>query len=79
MVFEKIHEIILFRQNKWLEKKLNFNAQNRNKAKNEFEKDFYNLLNNAFCGKTMEKVRSRLWLELLRKGNSKIIIIRQPN
>ena len=56
MVVEKIHEIISFTQNKWLEKFIYFITQRRNKAKNEFEKDFYRLLNNAFFGKAMENV-----------------------
>ena len=56
MVVEKIHEIISFKQSKCLEKYVNFNTQKRNKAQNEFEKDFYKLLNNAFYGKTMENV-----------------------
>ena len=54
MVVEQIHEIISFKQSKWLEKYINFNTQKRNKAINDFEKDFYKLLNNAFYGKTME-------------------------
>ena len=63
MVVDKIHEIISFKQSKWLEKYKNFNTQKRNKAKNDFEKDFYKLLNNAFYGKTMENVRNRLGLK----------------
>ena len=39
----------------WLEKYINFNTQ-KNKAENDFEEDFYELLNNAFYGKTMENV-----------------------
>ena len=42
MVVEKIHEIISFKQRKCLEKYINFNTQKRNKAKNDFEKDFSN-------------------------------------
>ena len=58
MVVEKIHEIISFKQSKWSEKNISFNTQKRNKAKNDFEKDFYKLFNNAFYGKTIENVRN---------------------
>ena len=59
MVVVKIHEIISFKQSKWLEKYMNFNTQKRDEAVNDFEKDFYKLLNNAFYGKTAENVRNR--------------------
>ena len=54
MVIDKVHEIISFKQNKWLEKYMKFNTQKRNQAKNDFEKDFDNITNNAFYGKPME-------------------------
>ena len=63
MIVDKIREKISFTQNKWLEKHINFNTQNQNKAKNEIEKGFYNFLKNAFYGKTTEIVRHRLRLE----------------
>ena len=34
-VVEKIHEIISFKQSKWLESYISFNTQKRNKAKND--------------------------------------------
>ena len=71
MVVDKIHEIISFKQSNWLEKYINFNTQKRNMGKNDFEKDFYKLLNNAFYGKRMENVRSRLGLKFLKKMNIK--------
>ena len=73
MVVEKIHEIISFKQNKWLEKYINFNTQKRNKCENEFEKDFYILFNNAFYGKTMENIRNHLRLEFFKKYDTKNI------
>ena len=59
----KVHEIISFKQSKWLEKYINFNTQRRNQAVNDFEKDFYKLLNNAFYGKAMENVRNRCTID----------------
>ena len=67
MRVDKVHDVISFRQSRRLEKYISFNTQKRNKAKNDFEKDFYKLLNNAFYGKTMENVRNRLKKKLLKK------------
>ena len=77
IIVEKIHEIISFKQNKWLEKYINFNTQKRNKAKNDFEKDFYELIINAFYGKTMENVRNLISLEFIKKDNDKKTIKQQ--
>ena len=67
MLVEKVHNIISFKQSKCLEKYISFNTYKRNQAVNDFEKDFYKLLNNAFYGKTMENVRNRLKKNLLKK------------
>ena len=48
MVIEKVHNVISFKRSKWLEIYMHFDTQKRNKAKNDLEKDFYKLLNNAF-------------------------------
>ena len=77
MVVEKIHEIISFKQSRWLEGYISFNTQKRNKAKNDFEKDFFKLLVNAAFGKFLENVRNRLRLDLIKKDNIKKIINQQ--
>ena len=77
MVFDKVHEIISFRQSKWLEKHIKFNTQKRNQAVNDFEKDFSKLLNNAFYDKVMENVRNRLGLDFNKKDEYKKIIKQQ--
>ena len=78
MIVEKIHEIISFKQSKWLEKYISFNTQKRNRARNDFEKDFFKLLVNAAFGKFLENVRNRLGdIEQIKKDDFKKTINRQ--
>ena len=67
MIVEKVHEIISFKQSKWLEKYISFNTQKRNRSKNDFEKEFFKLLVNAAFGKFLENVGNRLRLEIIKK------------
>ena len=77
MIVDKVHNIISFRQSRWLEKYINFNTKKRNQTVNDFEKDFYKLLNNAFYGKTMENVRNRLKIKFVKKNDYREIIKQQ--
>ena len=77
IIVDKVHEITSFRQSRWLEKYININTQKRNEAVNDFETDFYKLLNNAFYGKTMENVRNRLEIKFIKKDDYREIIKQQ--
>ena len=77
MIVEKVHSVISFKQSGWLERYISFNTQKRNKAKIDFEKDFYKLLNNAFYGQTMENVRNRLKIKPIKKDDYQEIIKQQ--
>ena len=77
MKVTKIHSLWRFKQSLWLEKYTNHNTQKRTKAKTNFEKDLYKLMNNAFFGKTMENVRERVNLEFIDHSQIQQIIKRQ--
>ena len=77
MKIKQVHRVISFKQSKWLEKYIDFNTQKRNKTVNDFEKDFYKLLNNAFYGKTMENVRNRCKIEIIKSDNYDKILKQQ--
>ena len=52
-----MHKIIKFNQRAWLKPYLDMNTDLRIKAKNDFKKYIFKLINNAVFEKTMESVR----------------------
>ena len=68
MVLRKVHRVIQFNQAKFLKSYVDFNTKMRKIAKaneNDFEIDFFKLMDNSLYGKTVENVRRRTDIRLL--------------
>ena len=76
---EKVHSVISFSQSAWLKQYLDRNTEFRIKANNDFEKDYFKLLNNSFYGETMENVRKDRDIRLVNDENRRSKIASEPN
>ena len=62
-----------------MKKYIHFNTEKRKMAKNDFEKDFFKLMNNSVFGKTMENVRKRMDFKLISDKTKFQKYAAQPN
>lgn len=65
MELKAVHRVLSFRQCAWLKPFIDFNTMKRKAARNQFEKDFFKLMNNAPYGKSLENVRKRIDFQLV--------------
>ena len=63
----KVHTVYKYKQSPWLAKYDKYHTEQRKKAKIDFEKAFYKLMNISLEGKTMKNIRKRLNLDLIDK------------
>ena len=76
--FKKVHRIIEFNQ-AWLKPYIDMNTELRKLAKNDFEKDFFKLMNNAVFGKTMENIGKHRYIKLVATDEKRRKLVSEPN
>ena len=79
MVNKKVHRVIQFNQKAWLKPYINMNTKLRTESKNDFEIDFFQLMNNSVFGKAMGNVRKHRDIKLVTTDKRRNQLVSEPN
>ena len=71
--------MIKFNRKAWLKPNIDINTKLRKKAKNNFKKDFFKLMNNAVFGKTMENVKKHRNIKFITTDRRRNYLVSEPN
>ena len=75
----KVHRVIEFQQSKWMKAYIMLNTKCKKDAKNEFEEDFFKLMNNSVFGKTMKNIRNHRDMKLVTSDKKYLKYVMKPN
>ena len=76
---QEVHRAIEYNQSNWLKPYIDKNTKLRKGAKNDFEKDFFKLVNNNVFGKMIENVIKRRDIKLIVTEERRKKLVSEPN
>ena len=79
VILKKVHRVIPFNLEAWFEPYIDMNTKLKTEAKNDFEKEFFRLKNNAVFGKTMKNVRKQRHIKLVTKDKRRNQLTSESN
>ena len=79
LILKKVYRVIKFNHEDRLNPYIKMNNELRQKAKNNIEKDFFKLMNNAVFGKTMENLRKHRDIKLVTIESKRNYLVSEPN
>ena len=79
MKLKLIRRGLKFKEKDFMKCYIDKNTSLRSQAKNDFEKELFKLMNNSVFGKTMENVRKRVSIELVKDAERAAKLVNKPN
>ena len=79
MKLKLIRRGLKFQEKNFMKNYIDKNTSLRSQAKNDFEKALFKLMNNSVFGKTMENVRNRVTIELVKDAERAAKLVNKPN
>ena len=76
---KKVHKVLQFDQKPCLKPYIEMNIKSKKEAENDFEEDFFKLMNNAVFGKPMEDIRKHRDIKLVTTDKRRNKLVSKPN
>ena len=78
LVLKKIHRVFTADQSAFLKPYIDFNSDKRQNCSSEFESEFFKLCNNSIYGKTIEDLRKRSRVDIVKEEKEAKRLISRP-